>query len=173
MNKSELVQKVVEAGIVPEEDAVKLTKKMLTELLKTSVEPIAEVVVEEPVIEVEEPVVGLVSEVVVEDGVEKVVIEPIAEVVVEEPVVSKVKPVITAKKVLQKQNKFKVILKNELPLVRIPTRTYDALAKGLEHKNVKELEIIFNNYGEFVIQDVDHVKKKSLVSFVNGKIQLK
>ena len=155
MNKTELVQKVVEAGIVPEEDAVKLTKKMLTELLKTDVEPIAEeseVVVEEPIIEK---------------------VEPIAKVVVEEPVVKKVEPIITAKKVLRKQNKFKVILKNELPLVRIPTRMYDALVKGIVHKNIKELEIIFETYGEFVVQDVDHVKKKSLVSFTNGKIQLK
>jgi hypothetical protein len=155
MNKSELVQKVVEAGIVPEADAVKLTKKMLTELLKTDVEPIAEeseVVVEEPIIEK---------------------VEPIAKVVVEEPVVKKVEPIITAKKVLRKQNKFKVILKNELPLVRISTRMYDALVKGIVHKNIKELEIIFETYGEFVVQDVDHVKKKSLVSFTNGKIRLK
>ena len=165
MNKSELVQKVVEAGIVPEADAVKLTKKMLTELLNTAKEEHA--VVEEPAVEavveevIEEPVVGLVAEVLVEEGVEKVVVaEPIA------------KPVV-AKKVLQKQTKFKVILKNELPLVRIATRMYDALVKGLEHKNIKELEIIFNTYGEFIIQDIDRVKRRSNVTFSDGKIILK
>jgi len=166
MNKSELVQKVVEAGIVPEQDAVKLTKKMLTELLNTAKE---EPVVEEAVVEtveevvepvvgevIEEPTIGLVSEVIVEEGVAKVITEP---------VVKKVLP--------QKQTKFKVILKNELPLVRIPTRMYESLVKGAEHKNIKELEIIFNTYGEFVIQDIDRVKKRSTVSFVDGKIQLK
>ena len=148
MNKSELVQKVVEAGIVPESDAVKLTKKMLTELLNTAKE--------EPA--VEEPVVGLVSEIVVEEGVEKVVVA---------------EPVVANKVLPKKQTKFKVILKNELPLVRIPTRMYDALVKGVDHKNIKELEIVFDTYGEFVVQDIDRVKKKSLVSFVDGKIQLK
>ena len=160
MNKTELVQKVVELGILPEEDAVKLTKKMLNDMLKTTKE---EVKVEEAVVEeiVEEPVIGLVSEVVVEEGVEKVVVA--------EPVV---KPVIT-KKVVQKQTKFKVILKNELPLVRIPTRMYDILVKGVDHKNIKELKIIFDAHGEFIIQDVDHVKKRSVVTFVDGLIKLK
>ena len=177
MNKTELVQKVVEAGIVPEEDAVKLTKKMLTELLKTNaeeakvkevaVEPVVEEVIEEfvePAVEeviVEEPVVGLVSKVVVEEGVEKVVVA--------EPVVTSV----INKKALQKQTKFKVIFKNELPLVRIPTRMYDALVKGIEHKNIKELKIIFDAHGEFVVQDIDHVKKRSIVTFVDGVIKLK
>ena len=170
MNKSELVQKVVEAGIVPESDAVKLTKKMLTELLKTNAEeakveevpePVAEEVIEPAVEEVTEeviePVVGLVSEVVVEEGVEKVVVaKPIA-----------------AKKVVQKQTKFKVNLKDELPLVRIPTRMYETLLKGLDHKNIKELNIIFDTYGEFIIQDIDRVKKRKVVSFVNGAIILK
>ncbi len=175
MNKSELVQKVVEAGIVPEADAVKLTKKMLTELLNTAkeepvveeavVETVEEAVVEtveevvEPVVEevIEEPTIGLVSEVIVEEGVTKVIAA--------EPVVKKVLP--------QKQTKFKVILKNELPLVRIPTRMYESLIKGVNHKNIKELEIIFNTYGEFIVQDIDRVKKRSLVSFVDGKIVLK
>jgi len=158
MNKSELVQKVVEAGIVPESDAVKLTKKMLTELLNTAKEEpaVEEVAVEE--VAVEEPVVGLVSEIVVEEGVEKVVVA---------------EPVVANKVLPKKQTKFKVILKNELPLVRIPTRMYDALVKGVDHKNIKELEIVFDTYGEFVVQDIDRVKKKSLVSFVDGKIQLK
>ncbi len=168
MNKSELVQKVVELGILPEEDAVKLTKKMLNDMLKTAkeevkAEEVAEPVVKEAVVEeiVEEPVIGLVSEVVVEEGVEKVVVA--------EPVV---KPVIT-KKVVQKQTKFKVIFKNELPLVRIPTRMYDILVKGADHKNIKELKIIFDAHGEFIIQDVDHVKKRSVVTFVDGLIKLK
>jgi len=150
MNKSELVQKVVEAGIVPEADAVKLTKKMLTELLNTSKEEtVAEEVIEE-----------VVTEAVVEEVIEEVVEEVIA-----------AKPV--DKKVVQKQTKFKVNLKNELPLVRIPTRMYESLVKGAAHKNIKELEIIFDTYGEFVIQDIDRVKKRSVVSFANGKIILK
>ena len=177
MNKSELVQKVVEAGIVPESDAVKLTKKMLTELLKTSAEEakVEEVIIEEPVVEavveevvepvaeviVEEPVFGLVSEVVVEEGVEKVVVA--------EPVVAAV----INKKPLQKQTKFKVILKSGLPLVRIPARMYDALVKGIDHKNIKELKIIFDTYGEFIIQDADRVKRRSNVSFDDGLIKLK
>jgi len=165
MNKSELVQKVVEAGIVPEADAVKLTKKMLTELLNTAKE---EATIEEPVVEAvikevvaEEPVVGLVAEVVVEEGVEKVVVA---------------KPVVTEvinKKALQKQSKFKVILKSGLPLVRIPTRMYDALVKGIDHKNIKELKIIFDAHGEFIIQDVDRVKRRSNVLFDDGLIKLK
>ena len=155
MNKSELVQKVVKAGIVPEADAVKLTKKMLTELLNTSKEePVAEVIAEE---------------VVVEEVVTEAVVEEIIEEVVEEVIAAKS----VAKKVLQKQTKFKVILKNELPLVRIPTRMYESLVKGSKHKNIKELEIIFDTYGEFVIQDIDRVKKRSVVSFINGKIILK
>jgi len=156
MNKSELVQKVVEAGIVPEADAVKLTKKMLTELLNTSKEEtVAEVVA--------------VAEEVIEEVVTEAVVEEVIEEVVEEVIAAK--PV--DKKVVQKQTKFKVNLKNELPLVRIPTRMYESLVKGAAHKNIKELEIIFDTYGEFVIQDIDRVKKRSVVSFANGKIILK
>ncbi len=175
MNKSELVQKVVELGILPEEDAVKLTKKMLNDMLKSVKEeakvveePVVEAVVEEPVVEpvveeviVEEPAVGLVSKVVVEEGVEKVVVA--------EPVVTAV----INKKPLQKQTKFKVILKSGLPLVRIPTRMYDALVKGVDHKNIKELKIIFDAHGEFIIQDVDRVKRRSNVLFDDGLIKLK
>ena len=163
MNKSELVQKVVEAGIVPEEDALKLTKKMLTELLKTNTEEAAaetEEVIEEPV----------VAEVIEEPVIAEVIEEPVVEVV--KTKVEEAKPV-AIKKPKQKQTKFKVILKKELPLVRIPTRMYDALVKGINHKNIKELEIIFNTHGEFVVQDIDHVKKRSVVTFVDGKIVLK
>ena len=169
MNKSELVQKVVELGIVPEEDALKLTKKMLNELLNTNAEEAA--VIEETVTEetVEEAIVqDLVDEEIVEEVATK-----IAEQIIEEAVEKFITEPVDKKMLQQKQTKFKVILKNELPLVRIPTRMYESLVKGAEHKNIKELEIIFNTYGEFVIQDIDRVKKRSTVSFVDGKIQLK
>ena len=165
MNKSELVKKVVEMQIITEEEAIKLTKKMLLDLItvteedKAKAEIVEEVIAEEIVKEV---ISGVVAGKIVAGAVKEV----------EEAIIEEVIPKSVIKPVC-KQTRFKVNLKKDIPLVRIPTRLYETLVKGMDHKHVKDLENIFDNYGEFIIQDIDRVKKTSLVSFVNGKLVLK
>ncbi len=192
MNKSELVKKVVEMQIITEEEAIKLTKKMLLDLItvteedKAKAEIVEEVIAEEIVEEAiaEEIVEEVIAEEIVKEvisgvvagkivaGAVKEVEEAIIEDVVEEAIIEEVIPKSVIKPV-RKQTRFKVNLKKDIPLVRIPTRLYETLVKGMDHKHVKDLENIFDNYGEFIIQDIDRVKKTSLVSFVNGKLVLK
>jgi len=178
MNKSELVKKVVEMQIITEEEAIKLTKKMLLDLItvteedKAKAEIVEEVIAEEIVKEV---ISGVVAGKIVAGAVKEVeeaIIQDVVEDVVEEAIIEEVIPKSVIKPVC-KQTRFKVNLKKDIPLVRIPTRLYETLVKGMDHKHVKDLENIFDNYGEFIIQDIDRVKKTSLVSFVNGKLVLK
>ncbi len=178
MNKSELVKKVVEMQIITEEEAIKLTKKMLLDLItvteedKAKAEIVEEVIAEEIAEEVVEEVISGVVAGKIVAGAVKEVEEAIIEDVVEEAIIEEVIPKSVIKPV-RKQTRFKVNLKKDIPLVRIPTRLYETLVKGMDHKHVKDLENIFDNYGEFIIQDIDRVKKTSLVSFVNGKLVLK
>ena len=170
MTKKELIKKVVKLGILDEANAKKMTKKMLQEVIRsdlTTVEAPLELDIDE--VTKDELVEQAVDNgILTEDSAERMTKGMIIDVLDDVEVVEAVEMVSEPVK-KREQTKFKITKFHEdKPFIRITAKLMTKLKKGLDHKDIESLLIIFEEYGSFYVREVDRVKRHKL-SFVDGK----
>ena len=169
MTKKELIKKVVKLGILDEANAKKMTKKMLQEVIRSDLKTVeAPLELDMDEVTKDELVEQAVDNgILTEDSAEKMTKGMIIDVLDDVEVVSE--PVVSEPVKKREQTKFKITKFHEdKPFIRITAKLMTKLKKGLDHKDIESLLIIFEEYGSFYVREVDRVKRHKL-SFVDGK----